>query len=85
MFFTLPSKYEIDDFFGRLRALLWGAFEVLLLILAMVAVALFAWSHIPNPTEKTVRGKDRPAHIPARGGTLISTTVKSKSARRCCG
>jgi hypothetical protein len=48
MALALPSKHKIDDFYSRVRALLWGAFEVLLLILDMIAVAIFAWSHIPG-------------------------------------
>ena len=46
--FVLPSKNRIEDYFGRLRALLWGVFEVLLLVLAMAAVVVFAWTHIPT-------------------------------------
>lgn len=45
--FALPPKNRIEDYFGRLRALLWGVFEVLLLVLAMVAVIVFAWRHVP--------------------------------------
>lgn len=46
IFFTLPSKEQIEDAFSRLRALLWGVFEVLLLLLAMVAVVMIAWRHV---------------------------------------
>jgi hypothetical protein len=46
MSFALPSKNRIEDFFSRLRALLWGIYEVLLLILAMIGVAILAWSHL---------------------------------------
>ena len=42
-----PSRNRIEDYFGRLRALLWGLFEILLLALAMAAVIAYAWSHIP--------------------------------------
>ena len=38
MVFSLPSKEQIESFFAIMRAILSGAFEVLLLILAMVAV-----------------------------------------------
>jgi small basic protein len=48
MSFTLPSKIQIDEFFGKLRALLWGIFEVVLFVLAMVAVIMFALSHVPT-------------------------------------
>lgn len=44
---VLPSKSEIEDFFSRLRALLWGIFEVVLFVLTMAAVTIFAWKHIP--------------------------------------
>ena len=47
MFLGLPSKDRIDDYFRRLRALLWGVFEVLLLVLAMAAVIAYAWHHVP--------------------------------------
>lgn len=48
MSLALPSKNKIDEFFGKLRALLWGIFEVVLFVLAMVAVIIFALSHLPT-------------------------------------
>ena len=45
---TLPPKSRIEDWFGRLRVVLWGIFEILLLILAMIAVVTVAWKHIPT-------------------------------------
>jgi hypothetical protein len=45
MSLALPSKERIEDNFGRVRAFLWGVFEVLLLILAMAAVVVVALKH----------------------------------------
>ncbi len=47
--FALPDTEKTDDFFRRVRALLWGVFEILLLLLAMAAVIGFAWTHVPPP------------------------------------
>ncbi len=46
-FMALSSQYEIDDFFSRLHALIFGVFHVLLVILAMIALLVLAWNHIP--------------------------------------
>jgi len=48
MFFALPSPEQSEDFFKRLRALLFGVFEVLLLVLAMAAIIALALSHVPK-------------------------------------
>ena len=48
MFFaptSLPPRSQTEEWFGRLRAILFGIFEVLLLLLVMIAVIVFAWEH----------------------------------------
>ena len=57
----LPST-RFDDFFGRLHALLFGVFHVMLVILAMVALLVLAWREIPKPSKKT----DEPKSISFR-------------------
>ena len=41
----LPNKSQIEEFFGRLRAMLIGLFEALVLILAMISIFIVAWQH----------------------------------------
>jgi hypothetical protein len=37
-----PTKHEFD----RIRFTLWNVFEILLMLLAMIAVIAVAWKHI---------------------------------------
>jgi len=46
MGFALPPRHLTDDFFDRLKALLWGVFDVILIVLAMAAVVMVAVTHI---------------------------------------
>lgn len=53
MFFALLSALsldpkKIDEFFVAIRRLLWGTFETIVLALAMAAVIVIAWRHIPR-------------------------------------
>ena len=38
----VPSKHDFD----RVRFALWNIFEILLMLLAMIAVVMTAWRHI---------------------------------------
>jgi hypothetical protein len=54
---SLPSKKETEEWFARLRTILFGMFEALLFILAMVAVVVFAWEHtraVFNPAQNPI-------------------------------
>jgi hypothetical protein len=43
---ALPPRELTDEFFVRLKALLWGVFDVVLIVLAMAAIVEFAVTHI---------------------------------------
>ncbi len=43
---AMPPRNLTDEFFVRLKALLWGVFDVVLIVLAMAAVVQFAVTHI---------------------------------------
>jgi hypothetical protein len=45
---TAEAAAQTEDFFKRLRVILWGIFEVLLLLLAIAAIVVLAWQHIPR-------------------------------------
>jgi len=42
---SLPPAEKTEDFFKRLRVILWGIFEALLLLLAMADIVQRAWHH----------------------------------------
>jgi hypothetical protein len=42
MSFRLPTRNEFD----KIRFTIWSVFEILLMVLAMVAVIAVAWKHI---------------------------------------
>jgi len=44
MSFRFPTKSEFD----RIRFTIWSVFEIVLMVLAMVAVIAVAWRHIPR-------------------------------------
>jgi hypothetical protein len=41
----LPARNASEEWFGRLRVILWGTFEAVLLMLAMITVIAVAWDH----------------------------------------
>ena len=43
MTIRLPTKHDFD----RIRFMIWSVFEILLMVLAMIAVIVVAWKHIP--------------------------------------
>lgn len=43
MTFRLPKKHDFD----RIRFTIWSIFEILLMVLAMIAVIVVAWKHLP--------------------------------------
>ena len=49
----MPAKEEFD----AVRIALWNIFEILLMVLAMVAVVVVAVRHIPRPPRRAARRK----------------------------
>ena len=47
----LPTKEEFD----AVRFTLWNVFEILLMVLAMIAVAAVSFKHIPWPKRRRER------------------------------
>ena len=58
----MPTKEEFD----AVRFALWNVFEILLMILAMVAVVIVAIRHIPHSSRRRVRTKAPLAGIGSR-------------------
>jgi len=86
MFFQLPPTAETDEFFKRLRAILWGIFEAVLLVLAMVAIVLIALVHT-NPPPPTRPAPTEPARVRGLPRTHLASESDSagESRANCSG